>query len=45
MRFPYPILLETGQKGVINDGAARVLTSGDGGTAFRRLGCWRAAGK
>jgi hypothetical protein len=45
MRFPYPIWLETGQKGVIDGGAARVLNGGDGGTAFRRLGCRRAAGK
>jgi hypothetical protein len=34
-----------GAEGVIDGGAARVLTGGDGGMAFCWLGCWRAAGK
>jgi hypothetical protein len=34
-----------GQKGMIDDGAAWVLTSGDGGMAFYRLGCRKVAGK
>jgi hypothetical protein len=38
MLFPYPIWSETGQKGVIDGGVGRVLTGGDGGTAFCRLG-------
>jgi hypothetical protein len=33
-----------GQKGVIDDGAARVLTGGDGSVAFCELGCRRVAG-
>jgi hypothetical protein len=45
MLFPYPIWSKTGQKGVIDSGAGRVLTGGNGGTAFRRLGCQRAVGK
>jgi hypothetical protein len=45
MLFPYLIWSKTGQKGVIDGGAARVLTGGDGGTAFRRLGCRRMVGK
>jgi hypothetical protein len=43
--FPYSIWSETGQKGVIDGEAARVLTGGDGGTVFRRLGCRRMVGK
>jgi hypothetical protein len=38
-------VLGMGQKGVIDGGAVRVLTGGDGGTAFCRLGCRRVAGK
>jgi hypothetical protein len=34
-----------GQKGVIDDGAAQVLTGGDGGTAFCWLGCRRVVEK
>jgi hypothetical protein len=45
MLFLYPIWSEMGQKGVIDGGAGRVLTGGDGGTAFCRLGCRRAVGK
>jgi hypothetical protein len=45
MLLQYLIGPETGQKGVIDSGAARVLTGGDGGTAFGRLGCRRVAGK
>jgi hypothetical protein len=45
MLFPYLIWSETGHKGVIDGGAGRVLTGGDGGTAFHRLGCRRAARK
>jgi hypothetical protein len=42
MRFPYPIWLETGRKGVVDGGADRVLTGGDGGMAFCGLGCRKA---
>jgi hypothetical protein len=45
MLLQYLIGLEMGQKGVIDGGAARVLTGGDGGMAFCRLGCRRVAGK
>jgi hypothetical protein len=45
MLFPYLIWSETEQKVVIDGGAGRVLTGGDGGTTFHRLGCWRVAGK
>jgi hypothetical protein len=45
MLFPYLIWSETEQKVVIDGGAGRVLTGGDGGAAFRRLGYRRVAGK
>jgi hypothetical protein len=45
MLLQYLIGPEMGQKGVIDGGAARVFTGGDGGTAFCRLGCRRAARK
>jgi hypothetical protein len=45
MLSPCPIWSETGQKVVVDGGAARVLTSGDGGTAFCELGCRRVVGK
>jgi hypothetical protein len=45
MRFLCPIWSETGQKVVLDGGAARVLTGGDGGAAFYKLGCWRVVGK
>jgi hypothetical protein len=45
MLLQYLIGLKMGQKGVIDGGAVRVLTGGDGGTAFCRLGCRRVAGK
>jgi hypothetical protein len=45
MLFPYLIWLEMGQKWVIDGKAIWVLTGGDGGTAFRRLGCRRMVGK
>jgi hypothetical protein len=45
MLLQYLIGLEMGQKGVIDGGAARVLTGGDGGMAFCRLGCRRVVGK
>jgi hypothetical protein len=34
VRLPYLIWLEVGRKGVVDGGAARVFTGGDGGTAF-----------
>jgi hypothetical protein len=43
--FPCPIWSEMGQKVVLDGGAARVLTGGDGGAAFCKLGCRRVAGK
>jgi hypothetical protein len=45
MLFPCPIWLETGQKVVLDGGAARVLTVGDGRVVFYKLGCRRVAGK
>jgi hypothetical protein len=45
VRFPYPIWSETGRKGAVDGGAARVSTGGDGGTTFCWLGCRRVAGK
>jgi hypothetical protein len=45
MLLQYLIGPEMGQKGVIDGGAARVLTGGDGGTVFCRLGCRRVVGK
>jgi hypothetical protein len=39
MLLQYLIGPEMGQKGVIDRGAVRVFTGGDGGTAFCRLGC------
>jgi hypothetical protein len=45
MRFPCPIWSETGQKVVLDGGAARVLTGSDGGIAFCKLGCRRVARK
>jgi hypothetical protein len=45
VRFPYPIWLETGRKGAVDGGAARVSIGGDGGTAFCWLGCRRAVRK
>jgi hypothetical protein len=45
MQMQYLIGPGMGQKGVIDGGTARVLTGGDGGAAFCRLGCWRVAGK
>jgi hypothetical protein len=45
MLFPYLIWSDTEQKVVIDDGAGRVLTGGDDGAAFRRLGCRRVVGK
>jgi hypothetical protein len=45
MLLQYLIWLGMGQKGVIDGGTARVLTGGDGGAAFCRLGCRRVAGK
>jgi hypothetical protein len=34
VRFLYPIWSETGRKGAVDGGAARVSTGGDGGTTF-----------
>jgi hypothetical protein len=45
MLLQYLIGSEMGQREVIDGGAARVLTGGDGGTAFCRLGWRRVAGK
>jgi hypothetical protein len=45
MLFPYPNWSEMGQKGVIDSGAVRVLTGGDGGAAFCRSRCLRAVEK
>jgi hypothetical protein len=45
MLLQYLIGPEMGQNGVIDGGVVRVLTGGDGGTAFCRLGCRRVAGK
>jgi hypothetical protein len=45
MLLQYLIGPEMVQKGGIDGGAARVLTSGDGGMAFCRLGCQRVVGK
>jgi hypothetical protein len=45
MLFPYLIWSETEHKVVIDGGVGRVLTGGDGDAVFRRLGCWRVAGK
>jgi hypothetical protein len=36
---------EIGQKVVLDDGAAQVLTDGDSGAAFYTLGCRRVVGK
>jgi hypothetical protein len=45
MLLQYLIGPEMGQKGVIDGGAVRVFTGGDGGTVFCRLGCWKAVKK
>jgi hypothetical protein len=42
VRLPYLIWLEVGRKGVVDGGAARVFTGGDGSTTFCWLGCRRA---
>jgi hypothetical protein len=42
MLFPYLVRQEVGRKGVVDGEAARVLTGGDGSTAFCWLGCRRA---
>jgi hypothetical protein len=45
MLLQYLIGLERGQREVIDGGAARVLTGGDGDPAFCRLGYRRMVGK
>jgi hypothetical protein len=45
VRLPYLIWPEVGRKGVVDGGAARVFTGGDGGMAFCWLGCRRAVKK
>jgi hypothetical protein len=45
MLLQYLIGPEMGQKGVIEGGAVRVLTGGDGGAVFCRPGCLRVVEK
>jgi hypothetical protein len=45
MLLQYSIGPEMGQREMFDDGAARVLTGGDGDPVFCRLGCRRVVGK